>query len=325
MKALTYSQFGAPVDVLSLTDRPEPEPGAGQVRVRMTLSPIHNHDLWTIRGSYGYKPELPAAAGSEAAGVVEAVGEGVDAALIGQRVTLAGVDGAWAESFIAPAAGLVPLPDSVTDEVGSQLLAMPFSALALLESLNLQPGDWLVQTAANGTVGKLMVGMAREHGVKLLNLVRREAAVTEMQAFGDEPVLSIAADDWKQQARDILGPDGARAAIDSIGGAVVADIADLLGRDGQLSVFGTATGAPLALNAGSMISRHLTVKGFWGSRVIADMPAEEKRRLIGELLQWAAAGKLHLPSGGEYSLDDIVAAIDASLTAGRQGKILLKP
>lgn len=325
MKAVTYTTFGTPVDVVRVSDEPKPEPGAGQVQVRMTLSPIHNHDLWTIRGSYGYKPELPATAGSEAAGVVEAVGAGVDEKLIGQRVAVAGVPGAWADYFVAPAAGIVPLPEAVSDEVGSQLLAMPLSALALLEQLPLKAGDWLVQTAANGTVGKLMVGMARERGIKVLNLVRRAEAKAEMEAFGVDAVFSTEDEDWKTQALAVLGENGARAAIDSVGGPIVADVADLLGRDGVLSVFGTAAGVPLALNAGNVISRHLTVKGFWGARVMSEMTGEEKGRLIGELLQLAAAGKLHLPSGGDFSLDQITAAIDASLTAGRTGKILLKP
>ncbi|PTY37629.1 alcohol dehydrogenase [Saccharospirillum sp. MSK14-1] len=325
MKAITYTTFGTPVDVLSVTDTATPEPAAGAVRVRMTASPIHNHDLWTIRGSYGYKPELPATAGSEAAGVVEAVGAGVDDTLIGQRVAVAGVAGAWAEQFVAPAVGLVPLPDAVSDDVGSQLLAMPLSALALLEQLPLQAGDWLVQTAANGTVGKLMIGMARERGIKVLNLVRRVEAKTELEAFGVDAVLSTEEDDWKTQAEAIVGEAGARAAIDSVGGPIVADVADLLGRDGELIVFGTAAGVPLALNAGNMISRHLTVKGFWGARVMAEMSTEDKVRLIGELVQLAVAGKLHLPSGGDFRLDQYQAAIDASLTAGRSGKILFKP
>lgn len=325
MKAITYTIFGTPVDVLNVTDESIPEPAAGEVRVRMTATPIHNHDLWTIRGSYGYKPELPATAGSEAAGVVEAVGAGVDDKLIGQRVAAAGVAGAWAEHFVTLAAALVPLPDAVSDEVGSQLLAMPLSALALLEQLPLQAGDWLVQTAANGTVGKLMIGMARERGIKVLNLVRRVEAKTELDDFGVDAVLSTEADGWKAEAAAIIGEQGARAAIDSVGGPIVADVADLLGRDGELIVFGTAAGVPLALNAGNVISRHLTVKGFWGARVMAEMSAEAKARLIGELVQLAVADKLHLPSGGDFSLDQYKAAIEASLTAGRSGKILFKP
>ncbi|MEQ3626389.1 MAG: zinc-binding dehydrogenase [Celeribacter sp.] len=325
MKAVTHSSFGDPAQVLQAETVDTPEPGPGQVRVRMSLSPIHNHDLWTVRGTYGYKPELPAIAGSEALGQVEAVGDGVDPALVGTRIVQAGVRGAWAETCLADAATLLPLPDVIPDEAGAQLIAMPFSALALLEFLNVSEGDWVIQTAANGAVGHLFHDLAKSRGIKTLNLVRRDEAVTELEARGMDHVLSTASADWQDRARALLGPDGARAAIDSVGGPIVADLADLLGVNGELVVFGTATGEPLQLRASAMITNHLTVRGFWGSRIISEMPAAEKTRLITELVTLAAKGALHLPAGGIYPLDQIEDAVKASLTPGRQGKILLRP
>ncbi|MFY0635781.1 MAG: zinc-binding dehydrogenase [Vannielia sp.] len=324
MKAITYTRFGEPADVLQTSDIPTPEPKAGEVRIAMKLSPIHNHDLWTARGTYGYKPELPAVGGTEALGIIEALGEGVDSALLGKRVVAAGVHGAWAEQFIAPAAAVVPLPDAIPDAAGAQLVAMPISALALLEYLKVSEGDFVVQTAANGTVGKIFAELAKSRRIRTLNLVRRAEAVAELEEMGIDNVLTTSDPEWTAKARDILGKTGAQAAIDSVGGPIVADIADLLGTDGTLVVFGTATGEPLQLRAGSVISRHLTVKGFWGSRVMGEMEGSEKARLIGELVTLAAKGALHLPSGGEFSLDEPVDAVKASLTPGRSGKILLR-
>ena len=97
MRALVQPRFGDPSEVLTVQDVPAPEPGPGQVLVRVLLSPIHNHDLWTVRGSYGFKPEMPARAGTEAVGVVEALGEGVSGLEVGQRVATGGTFGAWAE------------------------------------------------------------------------------------------------------------------------------------------------------------------------------------------------------------------------------------
>ncbi|WP_230417785.1 alcohol dehydrogenase catalytic domain-containing protein [Paraburkholderia polaris] len=91
MRSVIYSSFGNPADVLHVAERPTPNPGAGQVRIKSTLSPIHNHDLWTIRGQYGYKPSLPAVGGTEVAGVIDAVGEGVERVKVGQRVVVAGI------------------------------------------------------------------------------------------------------------------------------------------------------------------------------------------------------------------------------------------
>lgn len=325
MKAASYTHFGEPAEVLAVTDVARPEPRPGEVLIRTILSPIHNHDLWTIRGSYGYKPELPALGGSEAVGIVEAVGEGVDAAMIGKRVVNAGRIGTWAEYFTASAAGVLPLPDAISDEAGAQLIAMPFSAISLLEFLDVKEGDTVIQTAANGAVGKIFADLARARGIRTVNLVRRAEAVAELEALGMENVLSTDQDGWRKRAREIVGKDGAQAAIDSVGGPIVADIADMLGLNGLLVVFGTATGQPLELRAGSMITNHLIVKGFWGSRVSSEMPADQKVRLITELVTLAAQGKMKLPSGGEFSLDNVADAVRASLTPGKPGKILIRP
>ncbi|MBM3717143.1 MAG: NADPH:quinone oxidoreductase, partial [Actinobacteria bacterium] len=90
MRAIIHHEFGEPADVLAVEEVATPEPGPGEVRVRVTLSPIHNHDLWTVRGTYGYKPELPARAGTEAVGVVDALGDGVEGLTVGQRVATGG-------------------------------------------------------------------------------------------------------------------------------------------------------------------------------------------------------------------------------------------
>ncbi|WP_218682706.1 alcohol dehydrogenase catalytic domain-containing protein, partial [Microbacterium sp. BF1] len=163
MRALIHSRFGEAEDVLAVEERPVPEPAAGQVRLRIVLSPIHNHDLWTVRGTYGFKPELPAASGTEALGIVDALGEGVEHLAVGQRVATGGTFGAWAEYIVANAAGLIPVPDSLSDESAAQLVSMPFSTISLLQFLDVNEGDWIVQNAANGAVGRMLaqLGAAR--------------------------------------------------------------------------------------------------------------------------------------------------------------------
>lgn len=326
MQAAIHDTFGEPADVLETRTTDTPEPAAGEVRIKTLLSPIHNHDLWTIRGNYGYKPELPGAiGGSEAIGTIDAVGDGVDTQMIGQRVTIAGVHGTWAEYFIAPAAGVLPLPDAISDTLGAQLIAMPFSAISLLEILQAEKGDWIIQTAANGAVGKIMTVLAKARGINLVNLVRRDAAVTELTDMGIDNVLSTSDDDWKAKARALVGNAGAVSAIDSVGGELAADLTDLLGANGELVVFGTATGTPLALSSGTLIMKQITVKGFWGAQVSADMDPALRTRLITELVTLAAQGTLTLEDGGVYELDQVTDAMNAALTPGRAGKVMLRP
>ena len=233
MRALIHTTFGDPTEVLEVAERPLPEPGPGQVRVRTLLSPIHNHDLWTIRGTYGFKPELPAGSGTEAVGIVDALGEGVEGLQIGQRVT-GGTFGVWAEYFVAKAAGLVPVPDSMSDETAAQLMSMPFSALALLDSLDVQPGDWIVQNTANGAVGKLVAQFAPARGIRVLGLVRRDAGVDELAALGIRDVVSTESADWRDRVAEILDGAEPRAAVDSVGGKAAGELLSLLGEGGTL-------------------------------------------------------------------------------------------
>ena len=145
MKSAVHSTFGEPTEVLVFGESAMPQPGSSQVRIKTILSPIHNHDLWTVRGSYGYKPELPAIGGTEAVGIIDALGEGVTGLTIGKRVAVASVHGTWAEYFLAPAAVLVPVPDAISDGAATQLIAMPGSTKARLigELLRLVSGGEL--------------------------------------------------------------------------------------------------------------------------------------------------------------------------------------
>ena len=325
MRSIIHERFGEPADVVQTAERDRPSPTEGEILVRVILSPIHNHDLWTIRGSYGVRPDLPAIGGSEAVGIVEETGPGVDPALKGRRVAVAGVKGSWAEYTIAQAAGAIPVPDAMPDEAAAQLIAMPFSAITLLEFLHVGKGDWVVQTAANGAVGKIMAVLAQSRGVRLLNLVRRPEAVEELTAMGMTDVISTSDPDWVAKARAIIGDDGARAAVDSVGGEVAAGLIELLGTEGLLVTFGSTTGDPLQLPAGPIIFKHLSVKGFWGAKVMPATPPADRQRMFGELIGLVMEGKLELTSGGEFGLDQAVAAMDAALTPGRTGKVMIKP
>lgn len=327
MRSIVHAAYGEPAEVLAVADSPLPEPGPGQARVRMLLSPIHNHDLWTVRGQYGYKPTLPAIAGSEAFGIVDAVGDGVEGLAIGQRVTTAGARGAWAEYFVVPAASLVPVPDAIDDASAAQLVAMPLSALMLLEMLDVATGDWIAQNAANGAVGKALAMLARARGVNVLNLVRREEGVAEMAAQGIGNTVCTMHEGWKAQARDLMGGSRPKAAVDSVSGPASGVLCSLLGEGGLLVSFGSMTGESMQIPSGELIFKQITVKGFWGTPASKALSSQDRRRLMGELMQRAASGELQLPVAATYGFEDIGQAVLDSLTPGRasKGKILLRP
>ncbi len=325
MRCALYQSFGDPTQVLALGDAPLPQPQAGELRIRTLLAPIHNHDLLTVRGQYGYRPALPAIGGNEAVGIVDALGEGVEGLAVGQRVATPAGRGTWAEYFIAPARMTVPLPDGIPDETAAQLLAMPLSALMLLETLALPAGAWIVQNAANGAVGKALAMLAGARGLQVVNIVRGEAGVTALTALGLAHVVCSAHADWMQQVRAIIGPGLAQAAIDSVGGRASGALLALLGEGGVLVSFGALTGEPMQLSPADLIFKQATVKGFWGSKASQALSAGDRRRLVGELLQRALAGELRLPVDAIHDLADIAQAAAASLRPGRPGKVLLRP
>ncbi|AZS47581.1 zinc-binding dehydrogenase [Microbacterium oxydans] len=324
MRALIHSRFGEAEDVLAVEERPVPEPAAGQVRLRIVLSPIHNHDLWTVRGTYGFKPELPAASGTEALGIVDALGEGVEHLAVGQRVATGGTFGAWAEYIVANAAGLIPAPDSLSDESAAQLVSMPFSTISLLQFLDVNEGDWIVQNAANGAVGRMLAQLGAARGVHVLGLVRRAEGVEELRAQGIDNVISTDQDDWREQAARLTGGAPIVAGVDSVGGSASGDVLSLLSEGGTLVAFGAMNSPVMEIASSDVIFKQAIVKGFWGSKVIQQLDAATRGALFGELIQRVTDGTLTLPVAGVFDAADIADAVRLSMTPGRVGKVLLQ-
>ncbi len=331
MRALIQDEFGDPASVLTVREAPLPEPRPGQVRIRTLLAPIHNHDLWTVKGDYGYKPPLPAASGSEAVGVIDALGEGVDGFTVGQRVATGSAFGTWAEYFVAGAAGLLPVPDTIPDEAAAQLFSMPFSAISLLDYLDVKPGQWIVQNTANGMVGRLLAQLATARGVNVTGLVRRSAAIDELATFGVTNVIATDTDGWRARAKELAGEAGYAAAVDSIGGGASTQLALLLGQRGTLVSFGAMSatnpgeGAMLEIPVNIAIFKEIVVKGFWGRTVSQEMAPAKRAELMSEIVQGVSAGTLALPVDGVFGIDEIADAAAASSRPGRVGKVLLRP
>lgn len=326
MRTATYKQFGKPSEVLNITDSPTPKPKDNEVRIKTILSSIHNHDIVTIKGEYGNKPELPATGGSEAVGTIDALGQEVKGFKQGQRVVVSGVQGTWAEYFIAPAKSLIPIPDAIDDEMAAQLIAMPMSALLLIEFLEIQPGQWLIQNAANGAVGESMAMLAPQRNINTINLVRSKESEQELIDLGiTKNNVVTDNEDWKEEVKKLVGEAPIKGAVDAVGGKSGGELISLLGKHGAMASLGSVSGEPLMLNPSNLIFNLTQVKGFWASDLMQEISSENKQRLIKELIDNAASGKFKLPTGGIYNLDDIQTAVSEKVQSEKKGKILLKP
>jgi NADPH:quinone reductase len=321
--ALRYTSFGEPAEVIAPSEIPMPAPGKGEVRLRMLRSPIHNHDLATIRGTYGYKPALPATAGSEMLGVVDALGSGTNAAAIGTRVACM-THGTWAEYAIAHASSLVPVPPSLGDDAASQLLAMPLSAIVLFDELKISTGDWIALNAAGGAVARILLTIAREHGVNVLALVRSAKTADALRAEGVEHVIAVDREGWQTEARELTGGNGFARIIDSVAGPQALELQRLLAPGGELIVFGGLSRALMKLDPGLMISAELRVRGFWMSRWMMRATAAEREGAMRRFFGMAETGRLPLAVSGIFPLNEAKHALQAAEQPGRAGKVLFK-
>ncbi|HEV2672984.1 MAG TPA: zinc-dependent alcohol dehydrogenase family protein [Aliidongia sp.] len=324
MRSLIFNRFGEPSDVLTLEDVPAPEPGEGQVRVRLGARSINPSDVLTVRGQYGRRPKLPATPGYEAAGTIDAVGPGVTGWQVGQRVIPLGIEGTWQEAIIAPAKALMATPEGLPDKIACQMLANPLTAhLLLFDLLDAKAGDWVVQTAAGSTLGQLMIQLAKLNGVNLINVIRSRGGVEALKAAGAEHVVVTEDEDLAARFTEIAGKTPITKAVDAVAGETGGKLATALGFGATLVVYGALSMQPIPLDAGRLIFRGLTVKGFWLTDWFRTATRETRDKTLGEIGKLLASGQLVPPVEAEYDLADVQAAIVHSERPGRTGKIIL--
>lgn len=325
MRALRFARFGEPSEVLRLEEIPRPEPGPGQVRVRLTHRPINPSDLYTIRGTYGHLPRLPASPGFEGAGRIDALGEDVRHWQIGDRVIpLSGDGGTWREYGLVAADRLLPVAPAVSDQSAAQFVVNPVTAWVMLEEeLAIRPGEWILQTAAGSTLGRVVIQLGRLRGFKTINLVRRPEQVEELLALGADAVFCTDDDDLVGRVKGLAGSDGVKGALDAVGGSTGALALNCLRPGATMLLYGMLSDEPLPVHSGEVLFRGLTLRGFWLSHWFRRRSPEQVTAALSTLMQLMADGRLVPPVEAEYDLVDFLAAIDHAERPGRQGKVLL--
>lgn len=327
MKAIRFEQFGEPAEVLRVVDLPTPEPGPNEVRVRMIASPVNPSDLLTVRGKYGVLPDLPFTPGYEGVGVVDAAGPGlVGRLLIGRRVAvLSQAGGNWAEYTTIPALRVVPVPKDLADEQVASFFVNPATALAMVRHVLAVPkGEWLLQSAAGSTLGRMIIKLARHDGIRTINVVRRAEAVDELKAAtGAEVVISSSEGPVAEQVRRITGGSGVRYALDPVGGETGSQVFDALGDDGRMLVYGTLDQNPLRIDPRRMIAAKRVVEGFYLGHWAAARPKWKMVVLFRQISDLIRQGVLATEPGERFPLASIAEAVRAAEVPGRRGKGLL--
>ena len=327
MKAIRFEQFGEPAEVLRVVDVPTPEPGPGAVRVRMIASPVNPSDLLTIKGKYGVMPSLPFTPGYEGVGVVDKAGPGlVGRLLVGRRVAvLSQTGGNWAEYTTIPALRVVPVPQDLPDEQVASFFVNPATALAMVRHVLAVPrGEWLLQSAAGSTLGRMIIKLARHDGIRTINVVRRPEAVEELKAAtGADVVISSTDGPVAEQVRRITDGAGVRYALDPVGGETGSQVFDSLGDDGRMLVYGTLDQNPLRIDPRRMIAAKRVVEGFYLGHWAAARPKWKMVVLFRQISDLIRRGVLATEAGERFPLESIADAVRRAEEPGRRGKGLL--
>jgi NADPH:quinone reductase-like Zn-dependent oxidoreductase len=326
MKAIVFDRFGEPAEVLRVAELPVPEPGPGEVRVRMIASPVNPSDLLVVRGLYGVLPSLPATPGFEGVGIVDKAGPGLLGWLVkGKRVTVINAKGGnWAEYAVIPARQARPVAPDIPDEQVASFFVNPASVLAMVRHiLKVPAGDWLLQSAAGSQLGRMIIRLARHDGIKTVNVVRRREAIAELKALGADTVIASSEGPIEDQVRKVVGAGGVRFAVDPVGGDTGTGLFNALADDGRLLVYGTLSQEPLRINPRLMIAGRRAVEGFWLGHWTREQSIPTMLRLFREIAKLMRAGILTTEIRHKYPLDQIAEAVREAEAVGRTGKVLL--
>jgi NADPH:quinone reductase-like Zn-dependent oxidoreductase len=332
MRSLVADTVGEPSDVLHLQTRSVPEPGPGQVRIRVAAAPVEASDLHTIRGRYGFTPQFPAVPGIESVGQVDEMGSGTTGLSVGQRVVTVGITGTWQEFIVADADRVLPVPESMSNSTAAQLLSNPLTAVILTsEELDVRPGEWLLQTAAGSTVGQLVIQLGKHVGFETINVVRRRSAVDDIVAMGGTAVICTEDEDLGERVVELAGPGGVSKAIDCVSGQVGADVSRALAPHGELIVYGALSThrqtdpakLTIPIFARSLIYDTKTVRGFWLFRWFTETQKDRLRAVIDRTMTLVDSDTLRVPEGQPIPVERFGEAVVLAEAPEHGGKPLL--
>jgi NADPH:quinone reductase-like Zn-dependent oxidoreductase len=317
MRAVQLTAYGNPVDGLEYVDIPEPDaPGPNQVLIGVEFSPINPNDLILAMGIYALRPALPTVIGNEGVGRVLAVGPGVENVKVGDRVLPPLSSFTWRERMVISANRLFALPpDADPQQLAMLTINPPTAALLLSAYVDLKPGEWVVQNAANSGVGRWVIAFARTRGLKTVNIVRRPELVAELEAIGGDVVVD--SPDVSERIKAAVGQAELRLALDGVSGPATGVLAATLSPRGTLVSFAAMSLSPMSISPLDVIFKPVTMRGFYMAHPEF---AAKLAPAAAQAAKMIASGRLHIPVAATYPLSSIKEAV---AHAQRGGKILL--
>ena len=324
MKAIRVEEFGE-VEVLQFVDVERPEPDEGEVLIEVRSAGVNYADTMRRRNQYVELQDLPFTPGSEVAGTVSEVGEGVDDVSVGDRVVSLLGTGGYAEYVVAPARGLIPLPAGLDFD---RAAAIPLQGLTAYHCIKtsgaLKDGESVLVHAAAGGVGTLSVQMAKLLGAgTVIATASSEEKLDLARSLGADVLIDYTEEDWPERVREATEGKGADIILEMVGSDFPQKNLKCLNVFGRMVVFGAASRERGTIVPANLMRRCHAVVGFYLPQIMRrpDLFVPSLQEVLG----WISSDDLKLTIGGTYSLEQ---AADAHADLeGRQttGKLLLNP
>jgi NADPH:quinone reductase-like Zn-dependent oxidoreductase len=325
-KAVVLYELGGP-EVLRLQDIEVPDPGAGELRIRVAAFGLNRSEAMFREGWHPMKPDLPSRIGYEAAGIVESVGAGVTDFAPGDSVTTLptmanNARGGYGEALIVPANVVVRNPPELDMAHAAALWSSYMTAYAgLVELAAVKPGDTVLVTAASSSVGPPAIQILNMLGARVFAVTRRRAKAEQIRALGADEVIVTDDEDLLARVTALTGGRGVDLVFDPVAGPMIQTLADATAPYGTIIVYGVLdfASAPLPLQA--LVEKNLSIRGY--AMYLPDRP-ERNARAIAFIRDGVAKGKLRPLIGRRFALDEITAAARYFDSMDQIGKVVVE-
>ena len=319
-KTIIIEAHGGP-EVLTLVDRPVGEPGPGEIRIRHKAIGLNFIDCYQRSGLYPMT--MPAALGREAAGIVEAVGEGVTHLKVGDRAAYAAaVSGAYCEERVMPAAQVCPLPEGISFEEGAAMMLKGMTVEYLFHRTTpLKAGDTVLFHAAAGGVGLIACQWARSEGITLIATAGSDAKCQLALENGADHAINYASEDFPKRVMELTGGKGVDVVMDSVGASTWQGSLDSLMPLGMMISFGSASGPVPAFTLAALAGKSLKVTRPTLFTHIG--PHEDCQAIARHLFDKVLSGDVTIHIDQRFPLEDVRAAHEALEARKTTGSTIL--
>lgn len=324
MRAMMVDTWGEP-ETLTLKELPDPTAGRGQVVVDVHAAACNFFDALIVQGKYQMRPPLPFAPGAEVAGVVSAVGEGVEGVAVGDRVMCMLPFGGYATKVAAGEKNVFKIPDAMPfDQAASLGIVYQTAYFALVYRANLQAGETLLVHAAAGGVGLATVQVGKALGARVIATASTEEKLARAAESGADEGFTYRDDGWIKKVKKATGGRGADVIFDPVGGEIYAGSTRCVAFGGRILIIGFASGSIPTEKLNRVLLKNISLVGLhWGAYQMYDPDK------IGEAMRALFAlydtGKIKPQVSASYALEDAAAAIGHITSRKSVGKVVITP